>query len=417
MRLTRIIAKNYKGYSNLDINLNNLNILIGKNGSGKSTIARLVPLIIESLNHKDIGPLKLDISGIDIGGRFSDFSKNQRESSIVTLGATFQDDLNEFEFSTSLMHSNELNTIIVKSFELRINNKPCIFLENAFEEKEINDDGNVYLNGITNELVKVDFTGLLPSVASEYIKSLTRFNKLLDLFYMKALTISQTLSYLGPFRKSLKRVYPYKLGFLNIGADGENAPYIFCNESSKLDGDLFLSIKNWMVSNFNEKYLSIKKSDLGFSLMVNQEKSENNIVDDGVGFSQFFPLLVNRLSNKSKKSRSIEIVEQPELHLHPAACGVVADLYLTSLESINNTVILETHSKELLLRLRRRIAEDKTNGFHERVSIIYTDSIDGTCDTNYINISSNGELDWWPEGIFEESFDEVIAISEANNAN
>ena len=107
----------------------------------------------------------------------------------------------------------------------------------------------------------------------------------------------------------------------------------------------------------------------------------------------------------------------PELHLHPAACGTIADLYLTSLENNNNTILLETHSKEVLLRLRRRIAESKNSDIHNGVNIIYTSNTRDTCEIDYITVEKTGELDWWPEGIFEESFEEVVAISEANHAD
>jgi predicted ATPase len=38
MRLIKVVAKNYKGYKNLELNLNQINILIGKNGSGKAPL-------------------------------------------------------------------------------------------------------------------------------------------------------------------------------------------------------------------------------------------------------------------------------------------------------------------------------------------------------------------------------------------
>ena len=38
MPLTRLIIKNYKSIKNCDISLEKLNVLIGENGSGKTTI-------------------------------------------------------------------------------------------------------------------------------------------------------------------------------------------------------------------------------------------------------------------------------------------------------------------------------------------------------------------------------------------
>ena len=51
-------------------------------------------------------------------------------------------------------------------------------------------------------------------------------------------------------------------------------------------------------------------------------------------------------------------VEEPELHLHPSAHALVADLFLQAATSDGSRVrfLVETHSETFLLRLRRRIA-------------------------------------------------------------
>ena len=416
MKLIKIIANNYKGYSSLELNLNTLNILIGKNGSGKSTITRLIPLIISSLNHSDLGPLNLNIPGIDIGGRFSDLSKNQRESSTITLGASFEMSSHVISFKTSLIHHNELKRIIVKSFLLEIDDEVEIDVEFCLEENT-GTDPDLFYDNLTKSKIVLSFSGLLPSIVDIFIENKIKQSDVLKDFFIQTSIISNRVSYLGPFRAPLKRVYQYNQGILNIGAQGENAPYIFCNDKDKKTGTLQQELKGWMIENFEGKYITANQYEFGFSLNVNKNSLENNIVDDGVGFSQFFPLLINRLSRRTAGENSIEIVEQPELHLHPAACGTIADLYLTSLENNNNTILLETHSKEVLLRLRRRIAESKNSDIHNGVNIIYTSNTRDTCEIDYITVEKTGELDWWPEGIFEESFEEVVAISEANHAD
>ncbi|MGB2684450.1 MAG: AAA family ATPase [Olleya sp.] len=416
MKLIKIIANNYKGYSSLELNLNTLNVLIGKNGSGKSTVTRLIPLIISSLNHSDLGPLNLNIPGIDIGGRFSDLSKNQRESSTITLGASFKMSSYVVSFTTSLIHDNELKKIIVKSFLLEIDNEVEIDVELCLEEST-DIDPNLFYDNLTSSKIILSFSGLLPSIVGDFIENKIKQNDILKGFFVQTTIIPNRVSYLGPFRAPLKRVYQYNQGILNIGPQGESAPYIFCNDKNEKTGILQQELKEWMVENFEGKYITVKQYEFGFSLNVNKNSLENNIVDDGVGFSQFFPLLINRLSRRGADNNSIEIVEQPELHLHPAACGTIADLYLTSLENNNNTILLETHSKEILLRLRRRIAESKDSDIHNGVNIIYTSNTQDTCEIDYITVNKSGELDWWPEGVFEESFEEVVAISEANHAD
>ncbi|MFW1480437.1 AAA family ATPase, partial [Vibrio parahaemolyticus] len=45
MKITKLIAKNYRAFKSLEVSLTQVNLVIGKNGSGKSSIARLIPLI------------------------------------------------------------------------------------------------------------------------------------------------------------------------------------------------------------------------------------------------------------------------------------------------------------------------------------------------------------------------------------
>ena len=52
----------------------------------------------------------------------------------------------------------------------------------------------------------------------------------------------------------------------------------------------------------------------------------------------------------------IFLVQQPEIHLHPDAQAGLADFFI-ALASQGVITVVETHSEYLLLRLRRRLAE------------------------------------------------------------
>jgi predicted ATPase len=65
-------------------------------------------------------------------------------------------------------------------------------------------------------------------------------------------------------------------------------------------------------------------------------------------------------------------------------------------------VIVETHSDHLVMRLRRRIAEDETDGLVHRIGFVFTERIDGT--TRFRRLAANrfGGLDEWPAGFFDQ---------------
>ncbi len=134
----------------------------------------------------------------------------------------------------------------------------------------------------------------------------------------------------------------------------------------------------------------------------------------GVGISQMVPILVG--ANLS--STSILSIQQPELHLHPALQCDLADCLLIYSNDLPKTYLLETHSEHIILRLLRRIREtsqDKHVGnkyfqlSNDRVSILYVSEASDGARVTPIRVDENGEfLDEWPEGFFEEGFDEIL---------
>jgi hypothetical protein len=79
-----------------------------------------------------------------------------------------------------------------------------------------------------------------------------------------------------------------------------------------------------------------------------------NISDVGYGVSQVLPVLVALLS--AKPGQTI-MIEQPEIHLHPNAQKILADIFVENvLRGVR--IIVETHSSIFIRRLQTLIAID-----------------------------------------------------------
>ena len=84
----------------------------------------------------------------------------------------------------------------------------------------------------------------------------------------------------------------------------------------------------------------------------------SSFADVGFGFSQLLPMIALL---RASEGRTI-MIEQPELHLHPAMQAELGDLIINSSldgerDEIKNSLIIETHSEHLILRILRRIRE------------------------------------------------------------
>jgi predicted ATPase len=135
-----------------------------------------------------------------------------------------------------------------------------------------------------------------------------------------------------------------------------------------------------------------------------------------VGVSQVIPVVVGSLL----QSDSTVVVEQPELHLHPAVQARLGDLFINgALEDANNRFILESHSEHLMLRLLRRIREttEKDEEYPdylaelkpEHVSVYYVQSSAGKTEMIPLRITEDGDFkDRWPNGFFDERAEELF---------
>lgn len=128
--------------------------------------------------------------------------------------------------------------------------------------------------------------------------------------------------------------------------------------------------------------------------------------DVGFGISQVLPIV----TELSARSNSLVLIEQPEIHLHPAMQAELADLLIesTSEEGRGNQIIAETHSETLVLRVQTRIREGMLSP--KDVIVLYVDqTAEGAGVIKELRLDENGEfIDMWPGGFFDEQFNELF---------
>ena len=168
---------------------------------------------------------------------------------------------------------------------------------------------------------------------------------------------------------------------------------------------------NWLV----EKMETAQADTIDELVLVDQRN--NTVVshwDVGTGISQVLPVLVMAYGS----CQQLLAIEQPEIHLHPALQAELGDVFIdAALGERQNTVILETHSEHLILRLLRRIRETTDGELPEGilpltpadVCVIYVQP-DGT-GSKAIEIGITDEGDFaqhWPDGFFAERAKELF---------
>lgn len=187
---------------------------------------------------------------------------------------------------------------------------------------------------------------------------------------------------------------------------------------------------------------SINQSPDGEFYLHDDNNIDIGLSDVGVGISQVIPVLVGALDSQNL---DIFAVEQPELHVHPAVQVALGDVFIDGIKNGNRTMLIETHSEHLLLRLLRRVRETNVRNskkyewrqssmppLHREMSeasirdaenqdskdhqltpddlaVIYVRPTPEGVKVTPLAVTNDGDFNApWPEGFFDERVEELL---------
>ncbi len=349
------------------LKLKPITILLGKNNSGKSAVAKL-PLLVGHLLNGELLNWKIKVgsdskNSVELGSGFKDLVYNRSEIGALALFFIKGDSKIECIF-------NQKDGIL----ELKVN------------EQLIELEGGFPLGIIRNaEIKKLDL----------------KFN----------------YDYIGAIRISPESDYQNSVEeYDKIGIDGQNAYPILIKDFLS-DKILLDKVSAWYSDKFEGWGIEIKKiesSEIKYEVVLENGLSSINIKQTGQGIHQVLPLIVR--SYMLETEPTLIVVEEPETHLHPAAHGDLAQRFVDSvIEDSNKKYLIETHSQNFVLRIRRLIAEGHIS--HDEFALYFTEYDQNTRSSSLkeIEIDGKGNIlnDDWPKGIFSEASVEVRGILNA----
>ena len=136
--------------------------------------------------------------------------------------------------------------------------------------------------------------------------------------------------------------------------------------------------------------------------------AQTGLADVGFGVSQVLPALV--LLYYVPEGATV-LMEQPEIHLHPAVQSGLADVMLNVAQTRHVQIVIESHSEHLLRRFQRRVAEGSAQP--DDVKLYFVSARNGVAHVSDLALNRYGEVENWPDGFFGDEVGEVAAITRA----
>jgi predicted ATPase len=153
----------------------------------------------------------------------------------------------------------------------------------------------------------------------------------------------------------------------------------------------------------------IGRPGIEVSLSDAQTRASRDLTGVGVGVSQLLPVVV--LCLLAEPGEMI-LLEQPELHLHPAPQQILGD-FLLNVATSGRQLLVETHSEYLINRLRLRVVDDQFGDISDLMHIWYATRSEGRTTFELLKPNRFGAFDEWPAGFFDQAPKEAEAILRA----
>lgn len=426
--------KNFKSLNDSKkINIKPITFLVGPNSSGKTSFLQSILMLRQTVESKDLKSALILQDYIDLGS-FKDVVWKHDLNNIISIN--FSDSNSNYEFDFAFKKGNE--KIYLKryrtfgeyhgelgkfNYDLEVNERGNnryymkVLDHPVFKGKNYKVNFSKFYRKRLNLLRLIEFSvedGDLLNKSKKIENYLTRnlekvkFSAFLVEQESNLENVFKNIFHVGPLRQEPKRVYTASGAFPSeVGKSGE-----WVVEKLVSIKDSQENVKKWfndfeIASDF--KVAELKEGSKRYELIIKEFYTGEwvNLVDVGFGASQILPIIVEGFISKD----SLILIEQPEIHLHPKAQATMGDLLIDISSNQNNKIIIETHSDLVISRICTRIAKGDFKS--SDVAIYYFNPTENGTEIIDVSINENGQYENFPDGFFEERYEEAMATADA----
>ena len=411
--LEYINLKNFKSIQNLELPLKKINVFIGPNGTGKSSISQSIALLKQS--HREV-IWDGDLFNL---GSFEKIVNNQAKEKKI-----------EIQFGGWFPPINNIDKIfgnkrIIHGFHFGIDKKGLSEIGYKLDELGLFEVTGTIRRTTDVKQQKFAFDGVEINFKEQF--DLTNFlevtggsnsNKSNE-FYEKVHDGIQT--FLATNRNQLEycKFIPATRGFDQTWyqlldevtsiqtSKGLTRQAEMAVTSMAHNSEIEHKITNLIKKILPDTQINVRNLPQRRIQIVNKDKfGEYSITNEGFGLNQLIYLFMQfAISEKY----STLFIDEPEISLHPFSQSKLASVLVDESLKDEKQLIITTHSEHILLGMLEAVMQKRLR--HDFLGVYYFEKIDGITKVTKIDVTENGELKGGMKGFFEadlEHFDKFI---------
>lgn len=358
--INKLVLKNFKIHTNLELPLGGITILTGQNGMGKSSVMQSLLLLRQSYNSSGMK------KGINLKG------------DMVDLGSA-----NDVECKT--ISNSELNIMLTADES---------FADLRFSYDVASED---------------TFLPAIDDMEWDTLKNISLFNE--NFQYISAFRLGPQKGYerdtnIVQYQRQISKINgqcEYAVHFLSyFGKRIHCLPALVLDD--KTDDSLESQVQAWMQFVSPRVNINIEPAGSDFKLNYKFSRDGQPMTDEmaavnvGYGVTYVLPILVAILS---AKPGSLILIENPEAHIHPKAQAELMKLIMRAVGA-GIQIIMETHSDHIMNGALVAIAQNEA--YLELVKAYYFERDDAshTSIARMLNIMKDGRIVSPPKGFFDQ---------------
>lgn len=403
---------NFKAWKDTgDVALKPVTLLLGVNSSGKSSLIQSLLLLKQTVQSPD-RTVHLNLGGDEVNdlfnfGSFDDVLHQRSPQRQFSIAFVFD------HHGTGRVHTGEFECSYGKTSSGSVAVQTLTLRTKARQFKAVRRERGAYSLFAGDEMQpRLKGRHYTPersiAFSADTIAELNQDGQLAEDLSLAIRRELESINYLGPLRRKPERDYPWnKTKPGEIGSDGRSAIDALL-ASALLKGDE----KNYVVNGVSHWLSRMKIADRlevrqqgrssRYELIVYGNGLACNLRDVGIGISQVLPVLI---AAHFAPLGSIIILEEPEIHLHPLAQAVLAELFVEVSRERHVQFLVETHSEHLFRRLQTLVAKGATRP--DDTALYFVECVGAEARLRTLEMDEFGRVKNWPDGFFGDALGET----------